>query len=362
MVRLCGVGGRLVTGSRDQISPEIRERCDIVQLSPGDVPDYIPIKLRFFHLLTGKERVPFSIYYLVGWELVEFMKPKEFTPEGLKNLIQLVRGGSGKVILSRKHYSFYEKLILGKLQPRLNGITLKDADIPQAFRSTYLEMISVSNLAIRGALDQEAAFRISHVASKYIGAELDLKLVLTILLTMVNEDPVLYDHTVYTAMIAGLMALCHPTLPRTRSESKSVTQAGLLHDIDRGCTEGHKSVHGRLQLPGLRELGKLIEGGAPLHRLSYKVIEDCHERFCGGGLLGKKGRMEADELKGIHPLARYLTPACYISKAMRKSSEKEITTVEELLEALKSKVGHYFDPDIFLPLLTSVNQPKEVNN
>jgi hypothetical protein len=61
-----------------KISQETMDRCDIVKLSPASIPEYIPVKLDFFKLLEEAEEVLFPIYFLIGWNLIEYIKPKEF--------------------------------------------------------------------------------------------------------------------------------------------------------------------------------------------------------------------------------------------------------------------------------------------
>ena len=341
-------------------SPETDKRCDGVKLSAKDAKDYSPVKMSLFNLLTGEENLRFPIYVAMGWDLVEFIRPVEYSKDLLWQIRSDVKNGACKVVVQKKHYALFEAMVAENLKRRFAQFQKKCPKVSNEFCEAYIGLFLASGYAVRGGLDSESAFRINRAASEIVTNGLDLNISLRLLLIIATYSPSLYDHSAFSAMIAALISSQHPTSNVPKAESKIIAQAALLHDIDKTCHKSKKDETTKRESLGLRELQALIEEGASIHSTVPKILKQSHERFEGSGPMGLSGREEGGE-RGICNGALYLTPSCYIARAMRRSTKESPLKISELINALNEKVGSYFDPEVFGPVVETLNSRKKAS-
>ena len=68
------------------IKESTRKRCKIIQLDDNTCKQFQPICMELFHYLNQAQIIDFSIYIKVGNEMIEYMKPTEFSKELLNHI------------------------------------------------------------------------------------------------------------------------------------------------------------------------------------------------------------------------------------------------------------------------------------
>lgn len=351
----------------EKIKEATRARCEIIQLSSRNMHEYIPIKLNFFPLIRKFESIDFSIYFLIGWELIEFITPKEWSFELYEQVYHsALKGKDGsKICLSKSQYPLYENLVSTRKKEILNKILKKDHTLDKNTLQLYHNTSLTSQIIVRGGLDVESGYRISKTASDLATANLNITSTLTTLTKLFQLAPCIYDHeTVTTLVVATLIHGLNWSEKVTKRQSKLALQAALLHDIDKYCSKNIEMNKANKTDIGSNEILKIIEAGAPIHKGSLLAIKQHHENYDGSGPYSLQGRAksENDENEGIQLEPRLIKIGCEFAKILMELTKNEKPTPLDILKKMKEKKADHLDEEIFAALYNELEAPSEEVN
>ncbi len=344
------------------IPDEWRVRCDFYKMDANTRQKFMPLQNDFLRCFLNIEQVQFPLYLLSGWDLVEFIKPIEFNHSLVRELLKIVKEYSPqtRVCIKRDHFTQYEALITKDRQQKFDLIAQKNPEIFDNFvKDRYNLLSNTSQFTVKGTLEGETFFRITHAASEFVSKIPKTIDVVNFLVTAIGSEPHLYDHHAATAMLSGCIA--YNSLQLAKRESKLTVQSALLHDLERNCTYLFKPIQTHcISTAGIKEIRELVAKGLKFHDSTIRVMEEYRERFTGLGFPGKKsGRQEEDIKNGISRMARIVSIACAFTEYLLKRQDKKPLTLSKIMELMgdRSTLGD-FDSIIFQEFAKDVQAPK----
>lgn len=341
--------------AEDKISSEIRGRCEIIRLDPKTKATFTPVNHEFIRCLLTIEACDFPLYVLQGWDLIEYIKPREFKAELVKEMLAYRTKNDLRICVRRDHFPRYEKIVMTALKKRMEKVLAADSTLNKTFAARYLDTLATSQSLVRGGLDQESVIRLTKTASSLVTEPIPLKQAVSQLTKIIGMDPLLYDHVACTTILVS--SYISETQAFSKRESKLCVQASLLHDLERCCAYvGKPVVAGKVGEGSVDEINALIKNGQVIHESSVEVIMQNRERFDGSGYpLKLKGRLEEDPRWGIHPMARHVTLGCLFAELTIKRSEEKPLGARKILAYLEKMASmQKIDPTLVAHLVSKV--------
>lgn len=351
------------------IKSETRRRCHIVPINRQTLPRLVEINLELFHFLYELKSASFPIYFRAENELIEFIKPEEFSKELLEQVrLAFTRGYDNiAVYILKKDQPAFQAALDSVRRKKLRAVLEKEPHLDAKSLEVYGNLSSVSQLVVRGGVTENVAQQISRSTEALVSNILDTEMAVATLSRMIIVDPTLYDHSASVAMIAGLMTKSMLPKPLPRKVCELAARCGMYHDVGKTCippTILNKpgsftpeeweimKTHARL---GHEELEKARAEGAPIEELVSRVAHEHHERFDGKGYpQGRQGRAEEDEAHGIHFLTRIVSVADVYSALLMRRVYKPAYEAHDALRIMANEDQGKFDPEIFHPFLKAV--------
>lgn len=351
------------------IKNETRRRCHIVPANRQTLARLAEVNLELFHFLYDLSSLDFPIYFRANDELIEFIKPEEFS----KELLEQVRTAFTKgfddigVYVLKKDVDTMQAALSAVRKKKLNAVLDKEPHLDAKSLEMYGNLSSVSQLVVRGGITANVAQQVARSTEMLVSNILDTEMAVATLSRMIIIDPTLYDHSASVAMIAGLMtkSMLPKALPRKVCELAA--RCGLYHDVGKTCIPATilnkpdrftpeeweiMKTHAHL---GYEELEKARAEGAPVEELIARVALEHHERFDGQGYPhGRKGRAEEDETNGIHMLSRIVTVADVYSALLMRRVYKPAYEAHDAIRIMANEDQGKYDPEVFHPFLKSI--------
>lgn len=343
-----------------EITDEIRLRCEIYKLDARMRDKFIPLHKEFLRCLIDAENVSLAFYIISGWDLIEYMKPGEYHNDRVKEMLQIIKEyPTTRLAIKRDQFPRYENLMNAYRNKRYEKHAEHFPQISENFvKDRYNNLCNTSQSLVRGALDEESFFKVTHAASEYILKIPKTQDVVNFLIEVVGHDPHLYDHAACTSLLAGCISYNSLQLPKR--ESKLTVQASFLHDIERNCSYLLKAPNlTQISLTGAKDIKAMIARGIKFHETTLTVMHQYREHFAGGGVPGKKhGRCEEQGEDGILRMSRVVALACGLTEFLLKRMEKLPLKKEKIFELLRERAGVKYDPIIIDEFFKDLENPK----
>ncbi len=351
------------------LKEETRKRCKIIRLTPENSVQFRPVSLEHFSYLWDVSSIDFSIFIKVDHEMVEYIRPSEFSSELLQHIwiASLKEEATIDVYLLKKEYPRFTSSLSQVRNKKIKTLIEKDPSLDRKTLETFSNLSEASQMIIRGGINQAVAEHVKGSAAFMVKQLMDNELAISTLSRMITIDPTLYDHSASVAMFATIMAKQHFNPQLSLKEAEILAQSGLYHDTGKSCipnailnkpssfTPEEFEVMKTHAEHGYRELMDAIVGGAPIDEVVALVALEHHERFEGHGYpRGKKGRAEEDPANGIHVYARIVAIADAYSALLMKRVYKPALPAEKAIELLKQSAPRDFDLKIFEPFVKGV--------
>jgi HD-GYP domain-containing protein (c-di-GMP phosphodiesterase class II) len=339
------------------VPAEWRERCEFKRLNPQNKPDYTPLHLDLIRALLDVKSIDFVIYFLVGWDLYEFVRPATFSTDLIKEMVDVHKKwpNQTRILVLRKEYFRYEKIATAYRKTRYTAAAAGAAMPLMPVFNCYNELANASQTIARGALHAEIYPRIADGASYTVLHMPSMKDVATFLVNVIGKDPVLYDHGAVAALFAT--SVCWNVLRLNKRESKLCGQAALLHDVERNCAYLLKpSVPNLISAASVKEIATMRDAGVGFHEAITQAMEQYRERFAGGGMPhGLSGPAEQQGGTGIARPARIVAISCFFAECLLKRKEKLPLTLPVIMDMISHKSGKEFDPQIIDLLVSEIS-------
>ena len=355
-------------GKKFIISDKTQKRCNIFKLNPEILKKFIVLNLELFHYLQDVSSIDFTIYFRVGDQMIEFIKPEEFSKEllGQVEAALLKEYDNLFVYIEKREQPKFHNLINSIRDKKIETLLDKDPLLDRKTLVAFSNLSSASQMVVRGGLTSNVDSSITMAAGQMLDQLMDSEIAIGTLSRMVNCDPTLYDHSAAVAMIAGVIATKILKTPLSRKEAEVVTRGGLYHDVGKTCIPNHVlNKPGKLDdeefkimkthtTLGYDEIIQAIEQGAPIEEEIPLVVVEHHERFHGNGYPhGKQGRREENE-NGIHLYSRIVTIADVYSALLMERVYKPAYDSAKAIKIMADIAEKEYDPDIFYPFLKNV--------
>ena len=355
------------------ISEETRKRCQVLTLTPDTEKRFTPISLELFGYLFDVPSIDFSIYFRCGREMIEFIRPSEFSKELLQKLITSTNKQHTDIdidiCVTKKEYPKFQAVLNRVRDLKIENLLSKDPNLDRRTLDLFSDLSGASQMVIKGGIDKQVVFQAEQAATSLVANLMDSEVAIGTLSRMVLADPTLYDHSAAVAMIAGVIS--SKILQKDKETARRIALGGLYHDVGKTCVPNHilnkpgsfspeefevMKTHTTL---GYDELQKAIEKGAPIDQDVALVALQHHEKFCGGGYPNnRQGRLE-EQNNGIHEFSRIVSIADVYSALLMKRVYKEAFSPEKALEIMKKNAPTDYDPIVFRPFLTKVERSTE---
>lgn len=341
------------------VPPSWRERCEILRLNAETKAEFFPLHTDFIKCLGIAKSIDFILYISVGWEMYEFIRPKEFSLELVKEMLTVHKQypSQTRICVKKSDFGRYEKLVAAYMQEKFAAASSGNSMALAPAYKMYSTLSEASQLIARGALDEECYNRISRASSYAVMHMLSTKDILNFLVTIVGKEPALYDHSAVTAMVS--MAIAWNALKLQKRESKLTGQGALLHDVERYCSYLSKPAdRTQTSVNAVKELTAIKAKGVGFHDSSIEVMQQYREHFNGEGIPRKlKGAAEGhDSLNGIVKTARIVSIGCAFSEYMLKRQEKLPLTLATILKLLGERGAKgELDPAIIQAFVADAN-------
>lgn len=332
-----------------------KERCELLRLNADARAAFFPLHADFLKCLLTAESIDFVLYIAVGWDMYEFMRPKEFKLEWVKELLQTYKDypTQTRICVKKTDLGRYEKLVTRYMREKFVNASAGNTMAHEAAFRIYTGLSDASQLVVRGVLDEECFNRISRACSYAIMHMCSTRDVLSFLVQIVGKEPALYDHGAVTSMVAS--AIAWNTLRLAKRESKLTAQAAILHDIERHCAYlGKAPDRSQISLQGIKELTAMKEKGIGFHESTIETMQQYRENFDGSGIPRKlRGAAEGTEsLNGISRIARMVSIGCAFSEYMLKRQDKQPLPQATIIKLLKERTDKgEFDPRIIAQMV-----------
>lgn len=268
---------------------EWRERCEVSKLNPANKLDFIPLHPDFIKSLTTVKRIDFAIYFLVGFDLYEFIRPKDFTHELVKEMIETHKKyrGQTRVVLRRSDFFRYEKIISAYRADRYEDAASGAATPLKPVFTIYNELSNASQYIVRGSLSPDIYGKAAAVSSAPLARMPSTKDILQFVVAVIGKDSALYDHAAVTSLLS--LAISWNSMRLPKKEVKLCGQAALMHDVERNCAHLLKpAVPDKTSEASIKDLESILQKeGTGFHESVLKAMRQYRERFGGGG--GSRG-------------------------------------------------------------------------
>jgi HD-GYP domain-containing protein (c-di-GMP phosphodiesterase class II) len=331
-----------------QVPDEWKVRCEIFKLNNQTRPDYVPLTSDFFRILLQVESLEFTCFLAVGWDLYEFMRPRDFSQDLVKEMIGACKThpSSVRICVRKADFGRYEKLVAVFMKKKFEEATKGGSLAYQFPFKIYLELTAASQCVVRGMIDRETYLRVASAASSAVMNMCSSKDATRFLVEVVGKEASLYDHSAVTALVTASIAW--NVLRLKKRESKLAVQSALIHDVERNCSYIGKPADTKaISVSTIKEVSALSGRKEAFHDLNVKVIEQYRERFDGRGVpKGLKGAEETDPVNGINRMSRIVSIGCAFSEYLIKRKDKrplDYITITEMIQdrALRGEL----DPD-----------------
>ena len=332
-----------------QIPPEWRERCEMLRLNAHNKGDYVPLHMDLIRTLVEATEISFIIYFSSGWDLVEFIRPKDFTPELIKEIIGIHKKWpvQTRILLKREDFPRYEKMCAAFRKKRFEQAAAGASVAFMPVFTCYAELSNASQIITRSAWHPDLYATVAAAASFPVGRLPSTKDILAFCANIVAKDPAIYDHAAVTAMVA--LAIAWNALRLSKRETKFCGQAALMHDVERHCAYLFKpAVPSVISEASIKDLkSQRAANGTGFHDCVLDVMRQYREKFGGGGFPeGLSGGDETSGTMGITRHARIVAIACAFSEYLLKRQDKQPLPLQTMMDMLELRAGSEFDPTI----------------
>lgn len=332
-----------------EVPGEWKSRCDLIRLTPKTKPDYIPLHGDFLKAFLALPSIDFSLFFAAGWDMYEVIRPKDFSPELVKEVLVAHKQNpaSTRICIRRTDVVRYERVIGEFRRKKFQEAASGGALAHEAPFKLYAELSTAGQTVIRGMIDGESYNNISRASSSTVMNLCSSRDALRFLVEIVGKEPSLYDHAAITALVSACIVWNVLKLPKR--ESKLTVQSALLHDIERHCGYlGKPAETDQISQGAIKEISVLVAAKTGFHDANVIVMQQYRERFGGGGYPhGLKGTAEKEASLGINRMARAVTIGCGFSEYMLKRKDKvplDLATITKLMLERAEKGD--FDPEM----------------
>lgn len=311
----------------------------------------------------------FSVFFRVGREIIEYIKPQEVSQLYLKNIWSATQrqGADIEVCVLKQDYRKLLAVIDYVRQKKLKALIKKDRTLDLKTLEVFADLSGASQMIIKGGVDGAVAKKAAAATSYMVANLMKNEAAMSTLSRMIAIDPSLYDHSAAVAMFAGLMAIRHKGRTITEKQAALVAQCGLYHDIGKSCVpsyilnkpgsfnrEEYEVMKTHAQ-QGHKELDLARKRGAPIPSVVSRVALEHHERFAGHGYpYGKKGRAEDDPQNGIHLYTRFVSIADAYSALLMERIYKPALSPAKAIELMSEHAEQDFDMVIFREFIAQI--------
>lgn len=352
------------------IKEETRKRCKVFKIDETSFKRFRKLNHEQFPVLKEAGSINFPIYFRAGDEMIEFIRPEEFSPlliDQIKTTLEKPLGQIDVFVLVAD-YPKYQNAITSVRQKKYKHVLELDPTLDPKVMEVFEDLSAASQMIVKGGINNLVVTKAKEAVSKLMESQLESAVSIGTLSRMILCDSTLYDHSASVAMLAGIIATQLIKTPLSKEEVELVSQGGLYHDAGKTCVpndilnkpgkfspEEYDVMKTHTTL-GNEELIKAITKGAPIDRLVAKVALEHHERWDGHGYpFGKKGRLE-DDPHGIHLYARIVMIADVYSALIMKRVYKEAYTPQKAIAIMKDLAPTDYDMEIFEPFRNMIDK------
>lgn len=355
------------------ISEDVRQRCKIVPYDDSQKKRFQPVHLEQFGFLRDQKSIDYTMFLLVGDELIEYMKPKEFSQELLRLMWQatLRNDVSVEVMILKKDYAKFELMLDEVRDKKIKRILELDPALDAKTLQVFGTLSSASQVVGRAAITKAIVDRAKIATRHLVDSQLDSHVALGTIARMITRDPTLYDHAASVAMFTHNLATFMET-NFSKADLETIALSGLYHDVGKACVSNYlinkpqsftaeeaneMRDHARL---GHERLRQAVAQGAPIAPEILEVALQHHERFGGGGYPGKrKGRLE-EETNGIHLFARIVGVVDVFSALLMDRNYKPAMESSKAITYMETNAVDHYDPDIFNTFKLNTEKSKAI--
>lgn len=360
------------------ISEATRQRCKIIEVDNRTLRQFASIPMETYHLLYEVPAIDFAIYFQTGSQMVEFIRPTEFSVELLQQLWESKHkeANDTAICVRKADYPKFLAVMSRTRGQKLNLLSQQFPEISPRVLNIYDRLSFASQMVVRGGVDYQTAEHLKAAASALIANLVNYEETMGSLARIINYDPSLYDHSASVTMfvaVIGKFFMGEKQLPVRDLEL--LAQCGLYHDIgktlvpiwilnkpSRLSPEEFDVLKQHTTL-GYMELMELIRRGVNLDPLIPLVALEHHEKMGGKGYpKGKSGRSEDNRESGIHLFSRITAIAdvyaALLMKRVYKPSYDPLQAIRIMTETAESD----FDNDIFSKFLKGVVSTMKVSD
>jgi HD-GYP domain-containing protein (c-di-GMP phosphodiesterase class II) len=340
-----------VTSAADQFVPpaEWRVRCNFRRLNSQTKLEYVALKNELIRCLIEAPRPDFVLFLLVDWDLYEFVRPADYTVALVQEMFEVRKKwpNQTRILILEKAYPRYERLASDFRKRRFEAVSGGETMAFMPVYDCYSALSDTSQKVFCGGLNMDLFSQISAAASYAFAHMQSTKNILDFLIAIVAKDPIIYDHSAVTALVA--LTIAWNVFGLTKRESKLCCQAALMHDVERNCAHLYKvAVPYRISLAAIKEVKKLHEStGAGFHPVVVSTMGQYREKFAGGGFPGTSlGSADDGAIGGIERAARITAIACAFSECLLKRQGKSPLSLPTILGIIQQRGKTDFDPEI----------------
>lgn len=344
-----------------------RKRCRVIELNEKEKKRFTPISLELYPYLKLTDVINFSIFFRVGDEIVEFIKPSDLSEELLGQMwTACQKADDVEVCVLKSDYGKFELIINKVRSQKIRAVLEEDPTLDPKVLEVFSNLSGASQMVVRGGINNYVANRAIDATAELVSNQLSSEVTLGTLSRMINCDSTLYDHSASVAMFAASIAGSYSKKKISKKESELIARCGLYHDAGKTCvpsyilnkpgafTPDEYEIMKTHTVLGFEELKTAMASGAPIEDVVARVALEHHERMNGEGYPSKrKGREEENE-NGIHLYTRIVSIADVYSALLMKRVYKESMSSDQAIQIMKKNAGHEFDSEIFEPFYDSV--------
>lgn len=353
-------------GRKFVIKEDTRRRCHIIAMTPSAQHKLHELSLDQFRVLYDTDRIDFSIYFRADHELIEFIRPSEFSPVLLNQISRAMTRSYDNVgiFILKKDLKIWRQFNLMVRQKKIDAVLEKEPHLDRKTLEAFNDLSSISQMVVRGGLTKEIVQQAASTTESTVDHLFESEAAIATLSRMIAVDPTLYDHAASVAMIGGAIASRILAKPLPKTLVRLVTRCGLYHDVGKTCvppailnkpdrfTKEEFEVMKQHTTLGYEELQRAIQAGAPIEEIVARVALEHHEKFHGHGYPhGKSGRAEEHPDAGIHLFSRIVTIADVYSALLMARVYKPAYDPTEAMRIMAHDDADRFDPEIFYAFL-----------
>ena len=352
------------------IKQHTRQRCQIHKLTPQNQSQFSPVSLELYAYLYELARVDFSMFFRVGSEMIEYMRPQEFCKDYLEHIWKATQksGADVDVCVMNKDLPKFNSALDTIRRRKMNTLKAADSSLDPKTLDVFADLSGASQMIVKGGINVDVANKAKAAAAYMMNNLMKSQAAMGTLSRMIQIDPTLYDHSAAVAMFSGLMAVRFSDKINEK-QAAVVAQCGLYHDTGKSCIpsailnkpgsftdDEYEIVKGHTH-HGHEELHKAKADGAPIADIVCRVALEHHERFDGHGYpFGKKGRAEEDPENGIHMYTRFVSIADAYSALLMKRVYKPALSSEEAIHLMSKNAPKDFDMAIYESFIGDVKR------